>query len=184
MHEENAPISPLVVRLRTDSRVTMPTSSDQLDLHGLTIAEAIERFVEYYNLRVKKGQLGCWTIVHGYGSSGEGGVIRTKLRAFLDQYPDKVRYEPGDNHGNPGSTWVYPKLALPDRRERLALEILEYCSLSRVEEKILREFASEGGVQVKAILRSLVKHGGLKTVPKGAKIQYQAVAAKAPSVIG
>lgn len=150
----------------------MPSSTDQLDLHGLSVADAIERFVDEYNLRIKRGQLACWTIVHGYGSTGEGGVIRSKLRAFLDQHPDKLRYEYGDNYGNPGWTWVYPKLRLPDRKERLALEILEFCSMPRVEDKILREFTGEGGVQVKEIVRSLVKQGRLKSINKGVKIQY------------
>jgi hypothetical protein len=157
----------------------MPSPSDQLDLHDYTVTEAIERFVEQYNFRVKNGQCGCWTIVHGYGSSGEGGAIRSKLRAFLDQHLDKLRYESGDNYGNPGWTWVYPILRLPDRRERLAQEILEFCSTPRVEEKILREFAVAGGVQVKEILRSLAKQGRLKTVTKGAKAQYQACASGA-----
>lgn len=152
----------------------MVSSSDQLDLHGLTVAEASERFVEQYNLRVKREQLGGWTVVHGYGSTGEGGAIRSKLRAFLDRHSDKLRYEPGDQYGNPGWTWVYPKVRLPDRRERLALEILDFCATPRVEEKILREFVGEGGVQVKEILRSLVKQGRLKMVVKGAKAQYQA----------
>lgn len=154
-----------------------PQTDDKLDLHGYTVAEAIERFVEQYNLRVKNGQHGGWTIVHGYGSSGEGGAIRNKLRSFLDRHLDKLRYEPGDNYGNPGWTLVYPKLQLPDRRERMALEILDFCSTPRVEEKILREFANWGGVQVKEILRSMVKHGRMKSVPKGLKAQYQATVA-------
>lgn len=75
------------------------------------------------------------TIVHGYGSSGKGGAIRSKLRAFLDRFPEKLRQEAGDNYGNPGWTWVYPKARLPDRRERLALAILEFCATPRAEEK-------------------------------------------------
>jgi DNA-nicking Smr family endonuclease len=82
----------------------MPSPSDQLDLQGLSFTDAIERFVDQYNVRVKNGQCGCWTVVHGYGSSGEGGAIRSKLRGFLNQHPDKLRYEFGDNYGNPGST--------------------------------------------------------------------------------
>ena len=152
----------------------MASSSEKLDLHGLTFAEALERFVEQYNLRVKRGQLGCWTVVHGYGSSGEGGVIRSKLRGFLDHHLDKLRYDPGDNYGNPGWTWVYPKLRLPDKQERLALEILDFCATPRVEDKILREFAISGGVQVKETLRTLVKQGRLKTVGMGPKVKYQA----------
>ena len=117
-------------------------ASDDLDLHGYTVAEGIERFVEQYNARVKRGQLGCWTIVHGYGSSGEGCAIREKLRAFLAQHSDKLLHEAGDTYGNPGWTWVYPKLRLPDQRERLGIEIFNFCSTPKGEEKILREFAT------------------------------------------
>lgn len=53
-------------------------TADSLDLHGITVDEALEHFVEQYNLRVKGGHLGGWTIVHGYGSSGKGGAIRSK----------------------------------------------------------------------------------------------------------
>lgn len=154
----------------------MPSTTDQLDLHGLTAAAAIERFVVAYNLRIKRAQFACWTVVHGYGSTGEGGVIRSKLRKFLDAHLDKLRYEPGDNYGNPGWTWVHPKLRLPDQRERLALAVLDFCSASRVEDKILREFVGDGGVQVKEVIRSLVKQGRLKSINQGSRTQYQAVA--------
>ena len=150
------------------------SSGGGLDLHGLTVAEALDRFVEQYNNRVKNGQGGAWTVVHGYGSSGEGGAIRQRLRAFLDRHADKLRFEAGELHGNPGSTWVYPKLRLPDRRERLALAIVAYCATPRSDEKVIREFIGEGGPQVKELLRSLVKQGQLKMVAKGARSQYQA----------
>jgi hypothetical protein len=91
-----------------------PTSStDELDLHGFTVAEAIERFVQYYNARVNNDQYGCVKVIHGYGSTGAGGAIRIKLRALLDEHLDKLRYEAGDDYGDPGWTWVYPKVRLP-----------------------------------------------------------------------
>ena len=152
-------------------------STDQLDLHGLTVAEAIERFVEQYNGRVKRGQLGCWTVVHGYGSTGEGGAIRSRLRGLLQRHADRLRYEPGDDYGNPGWTWVYPKLPLPDRQEGLALEILRFCSEPKIEEKIITKLAMHGGLQVKEAIRSLAKQGRLKVVNKGIKTLYQAAVA-------
>ena len=146
--------------------------SDDLDLHGYTAAEALERFVQHYNVRVNHRQFGRWQIIHGYGSTGEGGTIRAKLRAFLDRHPDKLRFEAGEQYGNPGWTWVYPKLRLPDQRERLALALLDYCQTGRTEEKILREFVAANGVQVKDLLRSLVKQGRLREVRNGNKRQY------------
>ena len=146
--------------------------SDDLDLHGFTATNAVERFVQEYNLRVKRGQFGRWQIIHGYGSTGEGGSIRGKLRAFLAKHPDKLRIELGDSYGNPGWTWVYPKLPLPDQRERLALEILEYCQPGKTEEKILREFVGTPGLQVRELIRSLVQQGRLREVRQGSKHQF------------
>ena len=151
-----------------------PTSStDELDLHGFTVAEAIERFVQYYNARVNNDQYGCVKVIHGYGSTGAGGAIRIKLRALLDEHLDKLRYEAGDDYGDPGWTWVYPKVRLPDQRERMAGAILSFCDEGKTEENIMREFAKLGEVQVKQAVRSLAKQGKLKTVKKGAKILYQ-----------
>src|ERR1051326_5134491 len=139
-----------------------PPSTDELDLHGFTVAEAIERFVQHYNTRVDHNQVGCWRVIHGYGSTGQGGAIRTRLRAFLDQHLDKLRYETGDNYGDPGWTWVYPRDRLPDQRERMAAAILAFCSDGKTEEKILREFAELGDPQIKQVIRSLAKLGRLK----------------------
>jgi hypothetical protein len=152
----------------------MTPATDDLDLHGYIVAEAIEQFVRYYNSRADNDQYGCFKIIHGYGSSGEGGAIRVKLRAFLDAHLDKLRYESGDNYGGPGWTWVYPKVRLPDQPERIAAAILSFCADGKTEQKILREFAKLGEVQVKQAVRSLAKQGKLKIVNKGAKILYQA----------
>ena len=154
--------------------MSKPSSSDDLDLHGFTTAEAIEQFVQYYNVRVDNNQYGCWKVIHGYGSSGEGGAIRIKLRAFLDQHLDKLQYEAGDDYGDPGWTWVYPKFRLPDQRERMATAILRYCSEGKTEEKILREFGKMGEVLVKRAIRSLAKQGKLKVMNKASKVLYQA----------
>jgi Smr domain len=148
--------------------------NDELDLHGFTVAEAIEQFVQYYNTRVDNNQFGCLRIIHGYGSSGKGGAIRAKLRAFLEEHLDKVRYEAGDDYGDPGWTWVYPKVRLPDQRERMAAAILTFCTDGKTEKKILREFIKMGEVQVKQVVRSLANQGKLKIVNRGAKVLYQA----------
>ena len=79
--------------------MSTPPSNDELDLHGLTVAEAIEQFVQGYNTLIDRDQYGCWKVIHGYGSTGKGGAIRAKLRAFLDEHLDKLRYEAGDDYG-------------------------------------------------------------------------------------
>lgn len=148
-------------------------SNNELDLHGFSVAEAIEQFVQYYNTRVDNNQFGCLRIIHGYGSSGQGGAIRAKLRAFLDEHLDKARYEAGDDYGDPGWTLVYPKVRLPDQRERMAAAIVRFCSDGKTEEKILREFIKMGEVQVKQAVHSLAKQGKLKIVNSGAKVLYR-----------
>ena len=87
---------------------------------------------------------------------------------------DKLRYEAGDSYGDPGWTWVYAKVRLPDQRERMAAAILSFCSEGKTEAKILREFGKLGQVQVKQAVRSLAKQGKLKIVDMGAKTLYQA----------
>lgn len=49
----------------------MPTSADALTLLKSSIANA------------KSGNVGCLYVIHGYGSSGKGGVIREKVRQWL-----------------------------------------------------------------------------------------------------
>ena len=64
----------------------------ELDLHGRTWAEAQQEFVHFYNHSLDQAtdpnsiQL---RVIHGYGSNGEGGVIRKRLRAFLDRHSDR-----------------------------------------------------------------------------------------------
>jgi hypothetical protein len=154
--------------------MSMPPSNDDLDLHGLTVIEAIEQFVQQYNTRVDNDRYGCWKVIHGYGSTGKGGAIRVRFRGFLDEHLDKLRYESGDDYGDPGWTLVYPKVRLPDQRERMAAAILAFCSEGKTEEKILREFAKQGEVHVKQAVHSLAKQGKLVTVNNGAKMLYQA----------
>ena len=88
---------------------------------------------------------------------------------------DKLRYEAGDDYGDPGWTLVYPKVRLPGQRERMATAILSFCSEPKTEEKILREFIKMGKVQITQAVRSLAKQGKLKIVNSGEKILYQAV---------
>lgn len=49
----------------------MPTSADALTLLKSSITNA------------KSGNVGCLYVIHGYGSSGKGGVIRDKVRQWL-----------------------------------------------------------------------------------------------------
>ena len=47
----------------------------------------VDEAMSYLKMSVtlcKQNKIGCLAIVHGYGSSGKGGVIRTKARQWLN----------------------------------------------------------------------------------------------------
>lgn len=89
----------------------------KIDLHGLREREALSKFVRDYNSYVRSGRRDPIQIVHGYGSSGHGGVIqraiRTYISANLDRFDGVVD---GNLLANPGVTLVYPKRLLPETR--------------------------------------------------------------------
>ena len=128
----------------------------------------------------RQGCLGCWVDLHLACADVTDSVIVPEQvvggprRLQVREHLNKLRYEAGDGYGDPGWTWVYPKVRLPDQRERMTAAILSFCSEGKTEEKILREFAKLGKVQVKQVVRSLAKQGKLKIVNKGVKVLYQA----------
>ena len=88
-----------------------------IDLHGLTVREALGRFVWFYNDCVRRGVKGPIEVVHGYGATSEaGGEIRRELRGFLGAHEDSVAgWVAGDGIGNPGVTRVWVGRKLPSR---------------------------------------------------------------------
>ncbi len=86
----------------------------EIDLHGMTVAEGLARLVAHYNARVRAGDTGPIRVVHGYGSSGRGGDLRSAVREFLQRHAGRVEFVPGEKYfNNPGVTVVYPKQPLP-----------------------------------------------------------------------
>ena len=114
-----------------------------IDLHGYTIADAIERFVRKYNWLV--GQLSgsdpqALEVVHGKGKGESGGLIKEEVRDFLKlegsrikgfdaqlamrgaayaaQSDKKCAYIFGEDvSGNSGCTIVIPRLRLSFPRD-------------------------------------------------------------------
>ncbi len=85
------------------------SESRSINLHSLTVAEAIREFVRYYNSCVRSGYRGRLEIIHGYGSSGSGGAIREELRRYLKAHEEIFgEFLPGENLRNPGVTILYP----------------------------------------------------------------------------
>ncbi len=151
--------------------------NNEIDLHGYTQIEAVEAFVKFYNSQVKTGNCCRIDVIHGYGSSGEGGTLRIKIRSFLARHADYLRFELGENFAplNPGKTLVFPIKSLPDTVDLLANEILEFCATAKTLSKISGKFRRHGDAKVQVSLKSLEKSGNLQSFYKGRYRHYQAV---------
>ncbi len=149
--------------------------SDQIDLHGFTRIEAIEALIKYYNSRVKKGNLTPFEVIHGYGSSGVGGVLLTRIRGFLSNFPDELEFESGKNKSsiNPGSTRIIPKKTIPEAIDLLGEEILDFCENPKTLSKIIGKFHRFDESKVLASIKNLEKQKRLKSFNKGAYKVYQ-----------
>lgn len=99
-------------------KVTRGRQGDvEIDLHGLREAEALRKFVRDYNAYVRRGRRDPIWVVHGYGSSGRGGVIQQAVRAYIVANIARFdRVVEGESLANPGVTLVYPKRLLPEAR--------------------------------------------------------------------
>jgi DNA-nicking Smr family endonuclease len=86
----------------------------KIDLHGLTERAAIRKLVQDYNAYVRSGGRDPIWVIHGYGSSGRGGVLQQAVRRYLAEHADRFEsVVEGDLLANPGATIVYPKRLLP-----------------------------------------------------------------------
>ncbi len=150
---------------------------NEIDLHGLLVAEAIDVFIEYYNDRLRGGDYGRILVIHGYGSSGEGGKIRTRLRSFLAGHEEYLAFENGEhlNGGNLGSTFVFPRKPLPSPLDTLSKEILDYCRSPKTKSKIAGRFRIAGETKIQACLQSLEKKKLLAVTHKGGYKVYAAI---------
>src|SRR5688500_6974132 len=64
-----------------------------LDHHGLTLTDAIPRFIGRYNRLVMdtpKGRLAGLEVIHGKGKGEEGGVIKETIRQILRRHGKRV----------------------------------------------------------------------------------------------
>ena len=147
----------------------------KIDLHGYKVKEALEAFTAFYNDQLARGDRSEIEVVHGYGSSGEGGEIRKRLHARLERHRKQLSYVPGERRSpyNPGVTFVKPLDPLPGAEDALQQDILIYCQQARTESKILNKFRSAGDRQVKEALQSLLKADLLERVQIKSYPAYQ-----------
>ena len=135
----------------------------EIDLHEMTVTEALDYFIGTYNSN--KGQ--SLKIIHGYGSTGVGGRIRSAVRNFIDINKSCFnRIEFGESlERNQGYTIVYYRSELPDSTDILKEKIRDYCAISpKTKEKIIGDFRKFGSGAVMNALKELVNSGRLKEI--------------------
>ena len=149
-----------------------------LDLHGLTWAEAEASFIEFYNQTLHQAGKDsvALDVVHGYGSTGTGGVLLTRLRGFLGRYESCLDFHVGEKvDGNPGHTIVVPLKPLPSLRDQLSQDIWDFCDKPRSQSKIIGKFRRHGQTEVLSTIKTLEKQKRLRPSNQGAHKLYQAV---------
>jgi hypothetical protein len=149
-----------------------------LDLHGLTWAEAEASFVELYNQTLIQSGNGAvrLDVVHGYGSTGTGGVLRTRMRRFLKRYNSHLDFRTGEKiDGNPGHTIVVPIKPLPSLQDQLSKDIWDFCDRPRSQSKIIGKFRRHGETAVLSTIKTLEKQRRLRPSNQGSHKLYQAV---------
>ena len=143
-----------------------------VDLHGMTWSEALNAFIEFYNSAVAGGSAARLEVIHGYGSTGEGGVLRKRLHGFLESHAQSLEVH---TDSNPGHTFVTPKTALPDTVDMLCEDILAYCDTPRPQSKIIGKFRRSGQPEVLGAIRTLESQRRLTAKLKGKLKVYESV---------
>ena len=147
-----------------------------LDLHGKTWAESLAELIATYNrVLASRSPAELLDIVHGYGSTGTGGSLRRRVRAFLAAQSQCLEFTPGEEaDGNPGHTLVLPIQPLPEVIDLLAEQVLEYCETARTQSKITGKFRRHGDPSVIQAIRRLERQGRLRAVSRGRNKAYKA----------
>ncbi len=149
-----------------------------LDVHGKTWAEALEEFVEAYNKAVQPGGHACRTlrVIHGYGSTGGPGVLRTRFRRFLENQGSRLEYTIGEKaDGNPGYTTVRPVQPLPGADAALSELVWDYCEQPKTLSKIVGQFRRYGTPRVQRAVKSLESQKRLQKATRAKNSVYEAV---------
>ncbi|NLH47059.1 MAG: Smr/MutS family protein [Myxococcales bacterium] len=142
----------------------------ELDLHGMTVDEALAFFVRRYNEEVRTGRRAPLHVIHGYSSTGDAGrTIKRELHRLLHRHRDRLTYICGEKiDGNPGYTIVEPRGTLPTALDRLQQDIRQFCETGKTKEKIVRKFLRKNDEPtILTALDALVKDKLLRVETKG-----------------
>jgi DNA mismatch repair protein MutS2 len=75
---------------------------EEIDLHRLTVDEAVLKLDEFLYKAFQAGHFRVW-VVHGKGS----GILRQEMRRYLSKHPLVMSQRPADpQHGGAGATQV------------------------------------------------------------------------------
>jgi hypothetical protein len=140
--------------------------------------EARDVFIESFNRALREsrgGHVDRLDVIHGYGSSGEGGVIRDRLRAFLSRNVEHLEFVPGeDEAGNPGRTYVTPVKALPTAFEQLTERVWEYCAVAKPLAKVKSRFWRDE-LRAERAVEELERTGRIRVIRRGRVKLYESV---------
>ncbi len=133
-----------------------------IDLHNMTCNDAIRFFIIRYNEIFKSGYRGSIEVIHGYGSGGEGGVIKKRLRKFLLENKKYLKFS---IDVNPGATYVTPLKAIPQVTKEISRDILEFCrenpkSMDKIKGNFFKKYTPK---EILSAVKSLVKKGDLES---------------------
>ena len=151
----------------------------EVDFHGMTWPDARDAFLDVYKEAViQSGSEAARSVivVHGYGSTGSGGVLRLRFREYLEGYRKRLAFKAGEDiDGNRGWTLVQPISPLADDEDLEDL-ILDYCSQPRTLNDIVGRFSGYGDPKVWRAVEALRKSPPLLTNVGNSKlVLYQAI---------
>jgi hypothetical protein len=136
-----------------------------IDLHDTKLEDAIPFFITKYNEFYLNGFKGEIEVIHGYGSSGIGGVIKKRFKSFSEAYNTyfNARYT-----NNLGVTFITPKKLIPKENFLLENEILIFCSnspksMNKIKNNFLKKYKQE---DIKKSVLSLLKKNLLSEIQK------------------
>lgn len=148
-------------------------AGETIDLHGLSVDAAIRTLIDRCNHLFSGGYRGKITVVHGYGSGGQGGAIKGRLKGFLAKHPEYFD-APSWEGGNPGATIIRQLRLLPaEQAGGIRQQIIEFLQTAKTEAKILAKFHARPASEVKALIRELRGKGFIREVSKNGQKAWQ-----------
>ncbi len=144
----------------------------ELDLHGMAAGEGLEALVNSYNRLVDSGESEL-LVVHGYGSSGVGGVLQRKVRSFLRSAGVQFFTE-SESRCNIGQTLVKVGKSPISVGDGLDAKMLKFCAVPKTKEKLFSKFHKSGRSALQQTFSALLSKGLLHEKRKGKYKVYEA----------